>query len=70
MAPELAARAFEGASPEVTRPLAPGGSTGPGLSIAEAIVAAHDGTVALRSTPGHGTSVTAHLRRLDPRRSG
>ena len=39
------------------------GGVGLGLSIVQAIVAAHDGTVDLRSAPGEGTTVTVRLPR-------
>ncbi|HYI62674.1 MAG TPA: HAMP domain-containing sensor histidine kinase [Acidimicrobiales bacterium] len=61
MAPEVAARAFERfARGDVSRSRRSGGS-GLGLSIVAAIVAAHGGTVALRSAPGQGTTVAVRL---------
>lgn len=66
MAPEVAARAFERFSRgDVVRSRA-AGSTGLGLSIVEAIVAAHGGRVDLRSGPGEGTEVTVTLPRSGP----
>jgi two-component system OmpR family sensor kinase len=61
MAPEVAARAFERfARGDASRSRRSGGS-GLGLSIVAAIVEAHGGTVALRSHPGHGTTVAVRL---------
>ncbi|WCO65994.1 HAMP domain-containing sensor histidine kinase [Iamia majanohamensis] len=63
MDPDLAGRAFERfARGDVARSRA-AGSTGLGLSIVAAIVAAHDGTVDLRTAPGAGTSVRVSLPR-------
>jgi two-component system OmpR family sensor kinase len=63
MPPELAERAFERfARGDVARSRA-AGSTGLGLSIVQAIVAAHGGSVALTSAPGEGTSVRVTLPR-------
>ena len=45
---------------DASRTRASGGS-GLGLSIVAAIVAAHDGTVAMASTPGDGTAVTVRI---------
>jgi signal transduction histidine kinase len=40
---------------------------GLGLTLADEIVAAHGGRIALESRPGEGTTVTVHLKRAEPR---
>ncbi len=61
MDPADAARAFDRFHrADASRTRASGGS-GLGLSIVAAIVAAHDGSVAMSSTPGTGTVVTIRL---------
>ncbi len=70
MAPETTARAFERfyrADPSRSRH---SGGSGLGLSIVEAMVTAHHGTVALDSSPTNGTSVTVRLPLSGPTHSG
>jgi two-component system OmpR family sensor kinase len=67
--PEAQERVFERfwrADPGRTRKR---GGTGLGLAIVASIVAAHDGTVDLASTPGRGTIFTVHLPLATPSRS-
>lgn len=63
MEPGLAARAFERFTRGDEARSRRAGSTGLGLSIVAAIVAAHSGEVALRSHPGEGTTVSVALPR-------
>jgi signal transduction histidine kinase len=42
------------------------GGVGLGLAIVKAIVTAHDGSVSIKSTPGHGSTVTVELPLLHP----
>jgi two-component system OmpR family sensor kinase len=66
MAPDVAARAFERFSRGDAARTRASGSTGLGLSIVEAIVEAHGGSVELRSAPGDGTTVEVALPRVPP----
>ncbi|WP_373315487.1 sensor histidine kinase [Planosporangium mesophilum] len=62
LAPEHAARVFERfyrADPSRARHT---GGSGLGLAIVAAIVAAHDGTVEVRTAPGSGATFRVHLR--------
>ncbi|MEV7416200.1 HAMP domain-containing sensor histidine kinase [Streptomyces sp. NPDC089919] len=65
LTPEQAARVFERfyrVDPSRTRQA--GGGAGLGLSIASALAQAHNGTLTLHSTPGHGTLFRLHLPSL------
>ena len=56
-----AARAFDRFHRADTSRARASGGAGLGLSIVAAIVAAHHGSVAMSSSPGHGTTVTVRL---------
>jgi PAS domain S-box-containing protein len=56
MSPEALARAFD---PHLPR--RPGGPAGMGLPVARAVIEGLGGTVAVRSEPGHGTTVRVEL---------
>jgi signal transduction histidine kinase len=68
MSQEAAARAFDRfyRGPRGGQPSGDGTGSGLGLSIVQAIAAAHGGQAALRSTPGAGTTVRLWIPRNSP----